>query len=201
MSRVIYLFLIALAANAGPIWNNFVSFSGPGDNAGGTTVNGVNNNGAVVGFSSNANQTVLTNFMGTPGGPYNVLNINNDPFANANGLNKNGEVVGTSNGQGFSLQGGLLTILPNAAPGDTASEVAFGVNDNGVVVGQFVRNSTDTVPGFVLANNVFTILNPVANAVVVNAQGVNNNGIVTGFYSTDGQHQHGFFYNTSNNQF
>jgi hypothetical protein len=36
---------------------------------------------------------------------------------------------------------------------------------------------------------------------VTNAQGVNNEGLVTGFYSTDGQHQHGFFYNTSTSSF
>ena len=33
-----------------------------------------------------------------------------------------------------------------------------------------------------------------ANASVTNAHGVNNNGLVVGFYSTDGVHQHGFTY-------
>jgi hypothetical protein len=192
---------ITVAANAAPIYNNFVTFNGPGDNAGGTTVNGVSNTGAIVGFSSNANMTVLTNFVRNPDGTFNTLNIANDPMANANGVNSNGVVVGTTQGQAFSLQNNLLTLLPAVLPGDTASETAFGVNDISNIVGQFVQNSTDTVPGFVYANNQFTILRPVSNAAVVNAQGINNQGLVTGFYSTDGEHQHGFFFNTSNNQF
>jgi len=41
----------------------------------------------------------------------------------------------------------------------------------------------------------------VANAAVTNAQGINNNGLVTGFYSTDGEHQHGFFFDVKTGQF
>jgi hypothetical protein len=44
-------------------------------------------------------------------------------------------------------------------------------------------------------------LNPTPNAAVTNAQGVNNNGLVTGFYSTDGVHQHGFLYNSATQTF
>ncbi len=184
--------LAGLTANAAPIYTSFVTVNGPGDNAGGTTVNGVSNTGALVGFSSNANMTVLTNFVRNPDGTFTTLNIANDPLANANGINATGVVVGATGGQAFQLEGGLLTILPPALPGNTASETAFGVNDNGTVVGQFTDNATDTVPGFVYANGMFTILNPVANAAVTNAQGVNNNGLVTGFYSTDGEHQQRF---------
>jgi PEP-CTERM motif len=190
-----------LAADAAPIYNNFVTLNGPGDNAGGTTVNAVSNSGAIVGFSSNANATVLTNFVRDPAGNFSAVNINNDPLANANGINVNGEVVGATAGQAFALEGGILTLLPPALPGNTASETAFGVNDMMTVVGQFTDNTTDTVPGFVYAGGQFTILNPTANAAVTNAQSVNNQGLVTGFYSTDGQHQHGFFFNTATNTF
>ena len=193
---------LAAAAHAAPLYTNFFTFNGPGDNAGGTTVNAVANSGAIVGFSTNANATVLTNFVRNPNGTFTPMNINNDPLANANGINMNGTVVGTTNGQAFSLSSGLLTLLPPVLPGGlTASETAFGINDHSTIVGQFVDNATDTVPGFVYAGGQFTILNPVANAVVTNAQSINNNGIVTGFYSTDGQHQHGFFYNTATSMF
>ena len=198
-SRLAYaalLPLLATAASAASIYN-FVTVNGPGDNAGGTTINGISNTGALVGFSTNVNQTVLTNFIRNPNGTFNALNINNDPLANANGVNASGEVVGTTNGQGFSELNGLLTLLPAAAPGNTASETAFGINDENTIVGQFVQNSTDTTPGFVYENGRFTILNPVANAIATNAQGINNQGIVDGFYSTDGQHQHGFLFNTN----
>jgi len=135
---------------ASPVYATFVTFNGPGDNAGGTTVNGVSNSGAIVGFSSNANQTVLTNFVRNTNGTFTPLNINNDPLANANGVNSNGTVVGTTNGQGFSLSNGVVTTLPPALPGSTASEVAFGINNGGTIVGQFVSNATDTAPGFVI---------------------------------------------------
>jgi hypothetical protein len=190
-----------VAANAAPIYNNFITVNGAGDNAGGTTINAVSNSGALVGFSTNANATVLTNFVRNPNGTFTPLNINGDPLANANGINLNGAIVGTTGGQAFDLNGSTLAILPPAHAGFTASETAFGINDNGTIVGQYTDNMTDTVPGFVFSNNQFTILNPVANAAVTNAQSVNNNGLVTGFYSTDGQHQHGFFFNTANNTF
>ncbi|HTA45853.1 MAG TPA: PEP-CTERM sorting domain-containing protein [Bryobacteraceae bacterium] len=190
-----------LAAQASPIYNNFTTLNGSGDNAGGTTINGISSSGAVVGFSSNANQTVLANFVRNPNGTFSTLNIENDPLANANGINAGGVVVGATAGQAFSLDAGLLTILPPALSGLTASETAFGVNDANTIVGQFTDNATDTVPGFVYANGQFTILNPVVNVAVTNAQGINNNGLVTGFYSTDGQHQHGFFFNTQTDSY
>lgn len=189
-----------LTAHAAPLYT-FVTFDGPGNNAGGTTVNAISNSGAIVGFTSDAAMTLFTNFIRNPDGTFTPLNINNDPLANANGINSNGVVVGTTNGQAFSLSNGLFTLLPAVLPGNTASETAFGINDFSTVVGQFVDNQTDTVPGFVYSGGQFTILNPVANDVAVNAQGINKNGLVTGFYSTDGQHQHGFFYNTSTNLF
>ncbi len=175
---------------------NFTSFNGPGQNGGGTTVNGINNNGSIVGFSSNnaGNPTLFTNFILNPNGTFNTLNINNDPLANANGLNNSNTAVGASNNAAFSQTGSLFSDLPpvNAS---AAMESAFGINDHGVIVGQFTDGATDTEPGFVYNGSTFTILNPVANAIVVNAQSVNNAGEVAGFYSTDGVHQHGFLFN------
>jgi hypothetical protein len=195
-----FLALFTRDANATSLYN-FVTFDGPGDNAGGTTVNGLSNSGAIVGFSSNANMTVLTNFVRNSNGTFTPLNIAGDPLANANGINANGTIVGATGGQGFALSSGLITLLPPALPGNTASETAFGLNDTSTIVGQFTDNATDTVPGFVYAGGQFTILNPVPNAAVVNAQSIDNQGQVAGFYSTDGQHQHGFLYNTNTQLF
>lgn len=191
----VLLFLIT-AADAASIYT-FVTVNGPGDNGGGTTINAISNTGELVGFSANADQTVLTNFVRNPNGTFTALNIDNDPLANADGVNANGAVVGATVGQAFALQNGILAFLPLAVAGDTASETAFGVNDGGTIVGQFVQNSTGTTPGFAYSNGQFTVLNPVANALVTNAQSINDQGIVTGFFSTDGQHQHGFFFNTN----
>lgn len=194
------LWTLAPAVPAASIYN-FVSVDGPGDNAGGTTVNAISNAGALVGFSMNANDSVLTNFVRNPAGTFTAMNINNDPLAMADGINANGTVVGTTQGLAFLFNQGLLQILPSAQPGNTGSEVAFGINDNSTIVGQFTDNNTGTTPGFVYMNGQFTILNPVANAVATNAQAINDNGLITGFYSTDGQHDHGFFYNTNTGQY
>jgi probable HAF family extracellular repeat protein len=108
---------------------------------------------------------------------------------------------GVSVGQAFVLNNGILGFLPPALPGFTASGTAFGVNNAGTIVGQFTDNASGTAPGFVDHNGAFTTLNPVLNAVVTNAQGINNEGEVVGFYSTDGAHQHGFLFNTTTDQY
>jgi hypothetical protein len=69
-------------------------------------------------------------------------------------------------------------------------------------VGQYTDGATDTQPGFVYKGSSYKTLNPVANPfAVVNAQSVNNEGEVAGFYSTDGVHQHGFLYNDVTNTY
>ena len=63
---------VLLAASANAAFYTFTSFDGPGNNGGGTTVNGINNNGDVVCFSSDnaANPTLLTNFIRNPNGTF-----------------------------------------------------------------------------------------------------------------------------------
>ena len=193
---------LSVPANANLVYN-FTSFDGPGNNGGGTTVNGIDNNGDLVGFSSDnaATPTLFTNFIRNPNGTFNILSIGGDPLAMANGINNSRTVVGMdSSGTAFQLAGATLTTLPLAS-GTTTSEAAFGINNGGLIVGQYADSATGTTPGFLLDGGLFTTLNPVVNAAVTNAQGVNNNGLVTGFYSIDGVHQHGFFYNSTTTQF
>jgi hypothetical protein len=194
----------ALTANASPVYSNFVTFSGPGNNGGGTTANAISNAGTIAGFSSDnaTTPTLFTNFVLNPNQTFTTLNVFGDPLANANGINSGGTVVGSSGGNAFYLNSGTSGFLPPVSPGNTASETAFGINDHNTIVGQFVDNGTGTTPGFVYsAGGTFTILNPVVNAAVTNAQSINDNGIVAGFYSTDGVHQHGFLYNTNTGQY
>jgi probable HAF family extracellular repeat protein len=202
---------MAIAAPAARAGNYvFTNFNGP-DSGMGTTVNGINNNGDVVGFGTDVNGN-NTNFIRNPNGTFTILTTldNTSPTAMANGINDSNEVVGTTNNLAFLLTNNFstLTYLPSANPDNTASETAFGINDKGVIVGQYSDTSTGTIPGFVYSNGQFTILNPVSNSLVTNAQSINNNGLVTGFYTTvdapvvDGNTpQHGFFYNTNTNGF
>lgn len=184
----------------------FTNFDGPGQNAGGTTVNAINDHGAVVGFSSNnaANPFLLTNFIRAADGTTTFPSTGGAPLANANGINDANTVAGTDgNSRAFVVAPGqpTPTFLPAAEGPGTTSEVAFGINNANVIVGQEASANSGTTPGFVYRNGAFTLLNPVANAVVTNAQAINNNGLVAGFYSTDAVHQHGFLYDTVNSTY
>lgn len=183
----------------------FTNFDGPVKTTAGatlvsTTVNGISNSGAVVGFTAD-NNGVFTNFAGTPGA---LTPLNLSGTANANGINTSKQVVGANGTNAFTLNSISPTNTPiplAAVSGTTTNEAAFGINDNGVIVGQYTDSATGTTPGFVDIGGTFTILNPVTpvgGALVVNAQGINNNGLVTGFYATNNNatDQHGFLFNT-----
>jgi hypothetical protein len=158
-----------------------------------TNANGIANNGAAVGFSIDTAGN-FTNFVREPNGTPTPVNIPTPGMAL--GVNSAGNVVGTDgNGNAvFVPKGGSPQTL--TTPGTTAT--AFGINDKGNIVGQYV--SAVAAPGFFLASNnsngLITINAP-SGPNTVNAQGVNNNGQIVGFYvGTDGQ-VHGFMANTS----
>ena len=184
------------AARAGGY--SFTNFDGPPDFTMGTTVDGINNLGQAVGFSTAANGA-FNNFIRNTDGTFTPLTFTGSAEAMANGVNSGGQVVGGLGQFAFFLTNGGMTVtdLP-AVTGTTTAEVAFGINDHGAIVGQYTDSFTGTSPGFVYTNGNFTTLNPVANDAQVFAQGINNNGLVIGFYNTDGAHDHGFLYNTAN---
>jgi probable HAF family extracellular repeat protein len=101
--------------------------------------------------------------------------------------------VGTDgNGNAFTLsrRGVLKTFIPLGG----MSAIAFGINDKGMIVGQYVTSTA--TPGFIQVNGKkFITLNAPSGPNLVNAQGINNKGLVVGFYKgTDGQ-VHGFMAN------
>ena len=178
---------------------NFVNFDGPngGTAAGqGTNINGVSNNGIAVGFTINANGT-FTNFTASANPKMSkvLTALSGLPEANAFGVNSACIVVGTDgNGNAFFLSNGVVhTFIP---PGGT-SAVAFGINDHDQIVGQYTTAS-GSMPGFVRVNakTYLTINAPAGTTTdIVNAQSINNNGEIAGFYvGNDGQ-DHGFVAN------
>ena len=171
----------------------FTNFDLPGSGAiagAGTTLNGIANNGAVVGFGT-ADGVNLVNSIRNPDGTATTVNL--DSSAMALGLNSAGDVVGVDPGNGTAF------FLPSAGAAQTISipggfaPSAFGINDHGNIVGQYgYQNLT---PGFFIQNtagNGLITINAPSGPDIVNAQGVNNNGLVVGYYTgTDGQ-DHGF---------
>ena len=185
------LVFLATGAQAAATYS-FTNFDGPGSGtvAGtGTNMNGIANNGAAVGFGID-NAGNFTNFVRNPNGTFTTLNINGSTTAMAFGINSAGNVVGTVNGTAFFLPpGGPVQSLTTLGSGSAA----FGTNDTGNIVGQFATSGT--MPGFFLPNNssvALVTINAPSVPNTVNAQGINNSGLIVGFYvGSDGQ-DHGF---------
>ena len=161
-----------------------------------TTINGISNSGSVVG-STIDNNFAITNFSGVPTA-FTTLNI--PTSAVPNGINTSQQVVGMNGASAFVLNSinPSNTALPlPPVNSTTTSEAAFGINDNGIIVGQYTDSATGTTPGFIDINGAFTSLRPTAASIlVVNAQGINNAGLVVGFYSQADGIQHGFLYDS-----
>jgi hypothetical protein len=194
---------LALPAQAQPY--SFTNFDGPVSTTAGatlvaTTVNGLSNSGAVVGFTAD-NNNVSTNFGGTLG---SLTPLNLPGTASANGINASGQVVGT-NGTGSFLLNSLSPLgKPLPLPlvnGTTTAVAAFGINDSGEIVGQYTDSATGTSPGFVDVNGAYTTLSALPNATQTFAQGINNNGLVTGFFGTGGILTRGFLFDTNTNAY
>ncbi len=178
---------------------HFTNFDGP--NAGtvaaqGTNMNGISNTGTSVGFSIENNKGDMLNFTTNPlkSTSAKVLNINGSMTAMALGVNSAGTVVGTDgNGNAFTLSNGKVkTFIPLGG----TSAIAFGINDKGTIVGQDVIGSE--TPGFIKVNSktYITINAPSgSNNDVVNAQSINNKGLVVGFYLGNDEQVHGFMAN------
>ncbi len=177
----------------------FTNFDLPnsGNAAGaGTNINGIANNGATVGFAIGDNG-VLTNYIRNANGTTTQLNFN-DPAAMALGINSAGDVVGTQNGAAVIVPHGGSPQTLGIPTGATA---AFGINDNGNIVGQYGLEGN--LPGFALANSAGAGLASIFGPGTVNAvniQGVNDKGLAVGFYLGADGRDHGLTANLASEQ-
>jgi probable HAF family extracellular repeat protein len=169
----------------------FTTLNVPSSNV--TYAMGLNNSGEVVGYFDTYTASYATlqqGFLYT-GGSYTIL-----PVSEADGINNSNEIVGNSANGAFIDNGGVFTYLnyPNAIPGGTN---AYGINDNGEVVGTFV----DAVGnhGFTYYNGIFTPFDaPNAAPGATQAYGVNNSGEVAGTFQDAHGVSHGFLDNGGN---
>lgn len=161
-------------------------------------MNGISNSGIAVGFTI-SNTGTFTNFTANHANPKlgKILTQPSTVGAMAFGINSAGVVVGTDGaGNAFFLYRGVVkTFIPFGG----TSATAFGINDRDHIVGQYTTTTilpgftTPESPGFVrLSNGTFLKINAPSGPNVVNAQSINNQGEIVGFYvGNDGQ-DHGF---------
>ena len=185
--------ILSTVTSDGYIFTNFDPALTPGS---GSNANGISNTGQVVGTQVDvANVPTGDNYTGTATNPNPLTAAHGQT---AFGINSAGDVVGGSGSSAFYLpNGGTLQTLTTPAGANNA----FGINDLGNIVGQYTAGA-DT-PGFYLpsaSSTSFTTIDqpPGAASTAVNAQGVNNKGLIFGFYlGNDGQ-AHGFDANIAN---
>ena len=168
----------------------------------GTLQSGISNTGTSVGRTETFSSIniILRNFTVNPQKSKTVqlLNINGSttPLAVAEAVNSSGTVVGTvvgTDNNGFAFyasRGRVKTFMVNGAMNTNA----FGINDRGTIVGQYVTSTA--ISGFIRVNSKsYITINAPSGPNAVEARGINNNGLVVGFYvGTDGQ-DHGFMAN------
>ncbi len=208
IQRILGLLTLAIAMAGTSAHADYVFTTYTGTNLGtvtgtGTNFNGISNSGTVVGFTTPDNLN-FTNFTANPLVSQTPTNLNlNSTAAMAFGINSPGAVVGTDgNGNAFVLSNGTLTsFLPTGA----TSALAFGINDQGAIVGQYT-NAGGNTPGFITSltnvegggSNFVTVNAPTgASGNFVNVQGINDNGLVVGFYVGNDDEFHGFLAHTS----
>ena len=155
----------------------------------------INNSGKIVGefdtpgndhafYYSNGVATDLNPALGNP----------HDAYAYA--INNSNQVVGEADpysgyDYAFLYSNGSATNIGSALPSGHTYSYAYGINDSGVVVGDFYSTHFSNDHAFVYSNGVAQDLNslidPASGWVLSSANSINNNGQITGEGTFGGQ--------------
>ncbi|MER2513535.1 MAG: hypothetical protein ABTQ25_14145 [Nitrosomonas ureae] len=158
----------------------------------------INNNGQIVGFTNslNGNQSFIYS-----NGVYTSVEVPNAKFGTTLlGINDSGQMTGlyvdelNPRVHSFLYDGNTFVTLdhPEAADvGFTAGTQAYSINNNGQVVGVY-NDSSGVSHGFLYRGGSYFTLD-VPNSMATFAEGINDSGIVVGFFYDENGH-HGFSY-------
>jgi probable HAF family extracellular repeat protein len=187
--------VVGYASTSSGAGHAFLYSGGIMTDLGATEATGINNSGQVVGWattSSGASHAFLYS-----GGIMTDLGT-----TEATGINNSGQVVGfyvvgypSDKIYAWLYSGGVRTNLGNL-PGGTGS-YAYGINDNGQVVGQGYNVSSGQQHAFLNSGGTMTDLGTLPGYPISSiAYGINNNGQVVGA-SVARTNSHAFLYSGS----
>jgi hypothetical protein len=192
LTTVALLFLLSVASYAAHQAScTFTTFSAPAGYSL-AQVNGVSDDGTVVGQLEDNNSGSFVGFSRTATGKFTTFAAPNSNFTWFNRRNLAGVNVGSylDNGRtphvhGF-VQSGQDYVEVNYPK--ATNTWLYGINSAGTVVGSFAKGTA--VKGFKLENSKYTQI-AYAGALATTPQAVNDSSLVVGSYS-DGTVYHGF---------
>jgi uncharacterized membrane protein len=189
---VLVFMIAATAASAPTLTFKFKTIRVPGALT--TTVGGINNTGAMVGY-------YLSKAGGNPhgflfsGGKWTHIDHPKSPATICKNLNSSGVIVGNyqntkTTTMGFVYQNGTFTDVPG--PAGAKDSQAMGINDKGVIVGSY-RDAKGN-HGFRLTGSTYKTLN-VPGATSTVASGINNKGYIVLYWQDAEQNSESSIWN------
>jgi uncharacterized membrane protein len=162
-----------------------------------TAINGINFAGQLAGTYIDGSGGFHA-FFSNKGVAFTTLTPPGSVRSQGGFINSQGQVVGTyrspdNKRHGFLWGSGTFINTTINVPGDdpVLGTVAFGINDSGQIVGDYVEATPPNKRhGFLLSQGTYTTLDPPGSSLTV-AEGINNGGVIVGVYF-DGNNQHGF---------
>jgi uncharacterized membrane protein len=163
-----------------------------------SAANGINDKGEIVGGYNNVSLELYNlsdHTFRLKGNAFSSINFPGAASTEAFGINKSGEIIGAfvdSSGitHGFLLVGSSYTQLDcPGLGGPGTSTLPSAINNSGDIVGDCQYNNDSYVAtGFLLSGGVYSIIT-MPGAQYTWAGGINDAGVIVGWYQLDGGYQ------------
>jgi probable HAF family extracellular repeat protein len=162
-------------------------------------INGINASGQLTGTYVDSSGVYHAFFSPSQHGPFTTLAPPGSVRSLGGFLNSHGQVVGTyrtsdNKRHGFLWSRGASIMTPFNVPNDdpVLGTVAFGINDLGQIVGDYVDATDGNRHGFLLSHGAYTKPLDPPGATLTVAEGINDAGVIVGVYLDANFSQHGF---------
>jgi probable HAF family extracellular repeat protein len=186
------------------LWQNFHMSALPTLGGNNGQASAINNRGQIVGFAETTTEDsgcpphrIQLPVLWENGRAQPLPTVDNDPDGDALWINDKGQAVGQSNNcsqsiiHAVSWENGTASQLPDFGTG----AVAFGINDQGQIVGTVASSDGTTQYGALWQDDELTNLGTVPGDFAAIASGINNRGQVVGStFDSNLNWAHGFIW-------